>query len=132
MPDSLSFANSDKLTPNASCIPVSLSASPTQIHETESSTYTVSIPQAVSLPLTIHFQMSGSALWGKDYTLSVPQGTGRVTIPASQTSAVVTLNSLEDFDPVDEPNSTAIMTLQAGTNYFAGAPPNTATITILP
>ena len=132
MPDSLGFANSYRLTPNAGCIPVSVSASPTQIHETESSTYTISIPQAVSLPLTIHFGMSGTALWGKDYIMSVPQGSGRVTIPAGQTSAVVTLNSLEDIDPVvNEPNSTAIMTLQPG-NYFAGLPPNTATITILP
>jgi len=70
--------------------------------------------------------MSGKATQGSDYTLS---GTpGQVTIPAGQSSAVVTLNALTDN--VKEKSETATMTLQPGTGYKVSQH-NTATVSIL-
>ncbi len=109
----------------------SVGLSSTQIHEGDSATYTVSIPQAQSQPVTVHYKMSGTATRPDDYALS---GTfGQVTIPAGQTSATVTLTSFVDPDDGTEPGKgeTAIMTLQAGTNVDLGSS-KSATITILP
>ena len=105
---------------------VSVSASPTKIHEGENATYTVAASPAPSQSITVHYSTSGTAILGTDYTLS---GTaGQVTIPAGQTSASVTLHALSDS--VTETSETAVMSLQAGTGYGLGTP-KTATVTIL-
>jgi len=108
---------------------VSISASPTQIHEGASATYTVSASPAPSQSITVLYSRSGTASLTSDYTLS---GTlGKVTIVGGQTSASFTLQALSDTDETTEPASeTAIMTLQAGTGYCVGTP-STATVTIL-
>jgi hypothetical protein len=110
-------------------VSVSVSASPTQIHEGASATYTVSASPAPSQSITVPYSRSGTASLTSDYTLS---GTlGKVTIPAGQTSASFTLQALIDTDEATEPASeTAIMTLQAGTGYNL-INPKTATVTIL-
>ena len=74
--------------------------------------------------------MSGTAGQGPgmDYTLSP---FGKVTIPAGQTSAPVTLTSLAgDPEVPSQTSETAIMTLQPGKSYVLGTP-STATVTIL-
>jgi len=108
---------------------ITISASPTQIHEGASATYTVSASPAPSQSITVLYSRSGTAGLTSDYTLS---GTlGKVTIPAGQTSASFTLQALSDTDETTEPASeTAIMTLKAGTGYAVGTP-STATVTIL-
>jgi hypothetical protein len=108
---------------------ITISASPTQIHEGASATYTVSASPAPSQSITVAYSRSGTAGLTSDYTLS---GTlGKVTIPAGQTSASFTLQALIDTDETTEPASeTAIMTLKAGTGYALGTP-STATVTIL-
>jgi len=108
---------------------VRISASPTQIHEGASATYTVSASPAPSQSITVLYSRSGTASLTSDYTLS---GTlGKVTILAGQTSASFTLQALGDMDETTEPASeTAIMTLQAGTGYNL-INPKTATVTIL-
>jgi len=110
-------------------VSVSVSASPTQIHEGASATYTVSASPAPSQSITVLYSRSGTASLTSDYTLS---GTlGKVTIPAGQTSASFTLQALSDTDEATEPASeTAIMTLQPGTGYNI-INPKTATVTIL-
>ena len=108
---------------------ISVSASPTQVHEGSSATYTVSASPAPSQSIIVHYSMSGTASQGSDYTLS---GThGQVTIPAGQGSATVTLNASMDPDDSTEKPETATMTLQGGTGYCPSAP-TTATVTILP
>ena len=92
---------------------MNVSASPTQIHEGQSATYTLTVSPAVFQSVTVNYSMSGKATNGTDYTLS---GTaGQVTIPGGQTSATVTLNALTD--KVKEKAETAIMTLQPGSGY---------------
>ena len=72
--------------------------------------------------------MSGQAILGTDYTLS---GTpGRVTIPAGQSSATVTMHSIEDNDERVDRNEAATMTLSKGAGYKLLN--NTATVTITP
>jgi hypothetical protein len=119
---------------DASLVVVTVTASPTQINEGQTGTYTVSASSAPSQPLTVFYKMSGTAgmkATGGDYALSGTKG--QVTIPAGQSSATVTLTSFQDPDEATEPKKgeTAIMTLQGGTNYAPGTP-NSATITILP
>ena len=70
----------------------------------------------VTQSITVRYAMSGTATNGTDYTLS---GTpNRVTIPAGQSSAAVTLTS--QLDQVTEGTETAIMTLQRGRGYKLG------------
>jgi large repetitive protein len=70
--------------------------------------------------------MSGTATPGVDYTLS---GTpGKVTIPAGQTFATVTLQSLHDNK--NERTEKAIMTLQAVSGYKL-TKPKKATVSII-
>jgi hypothetical protein len=114
---------------------VTVTASPTQVHEGSGATYTITASVAPSQPLTVHYKMSGTASLGNgtlaDYNLS---GTvGQVTIPAGQTSATVTLSSNRDPDDGSEPKNgeTAIMTLQAGGGVAVGTP-GAATVNILP
>ena len=109
---------------------VTVTASPTQIQEGQTATYTISIAPAQSKNVAIAFKMSGTAGQGPgmDYTLSpLPP----VTIPAGQTSATVTLTSLAgDPEVPSQTSETAIMTLQPGKSYVLGTP-STATVTIL-
>jgi hypothetical protein len=72
--------------------------------------------------------MSGQAILGTDYTLS---GTpGRVTITAGQSSATVTMHSIEESDERKESNQAVTMTLSKGSGYKLLN--NTATVTITP
>jgi hypothetical protein len=72
--------------------------------------------------------MSGQAILGTDYTLS---GTpGHVTFPAGQSSATVTMHSLEESDERREGNEAATMTLSKGAGYKLLN--NAATVTITP
>jgi len=113
-----------------SIMPVTVTASPTQINEGQTATYTISIPQATSKSLRIGYKMSGTADRGvgSDYTLS--PGTIPITIPAGQTSVSIILSAPADSNPPAAPASeTAIMTLQTGTGYVLGTP-KSATVTI--
>jgi hypothetical protein len=99
-----------------------VSASPKQIHEGATATYTVSASAVVSQSVTVSYAMSGTATLGNDYTLS---GTaGQVTIAAGQSSASVVLQALSDN--VKEKKETATMTLQPGTGYKLGKPKQVA------
>jgi hypothetical protein len=111
--------------------PVSVTVSPTQVPEGMGATYTVSLAQATSQPLAVAFSMSGTAGRNGDYALSVSGN--KVTIPAGQSSASVTLTSSQDPDEGNEPRNgeTAIMTLKAGPGYSIGSP-SSATVTITP
>jgi len=104
-----------------------VSASPTQIHQGQSATYTVTVSSAVFQSVTVNYSMSGTAKLGSDYTLS---GTpGKVTIPGGQTSGTVTLNAAPN--KALKTKKTATMTLQSGAGYKLGKS-KTATVTIAP
>jgi hypothetical protein len=95
---------------------VSLSLpSPTTINEGESATFTVCAKTVNPLQsVTVHYSISGTAVFGTDYILS---GTpGQVTIPAGVSSAPITLTALTD-NVFPEPNETAIITLGPGAGY---------------
>lgn len=78
-------------------------------------------------PLTVSFQMSGTASLSADYTLSGASvsynsgtGAGTVTIPAGQAQVFLTLTPLDDA--VKEGAESAILTVTAGASYVAGSP----------
>ena len=77
----------------------------------------------VALPLTVIFQITGSAVPGSDYqALSSP-----ITFGAGVASRVLGVSPLDDA--TREGNETVILSLLAGPSYIVGAPSN-ATVTL--
>ena len=113
-------------TPTPTPIPVvvGVSASPTQVTEGGSATYTVRSTTVVAQSVTVNYAMSGTASLGPDYTLNT---SGTVTIPTGQSSGKAKLRSRTDTST--EGSETAIMTLQPGPGYTIGNK-NQATVTI--
>lgn len=94
-----------------------------------SGAFTVSRAVATGSPLEVAFFMSGTArsIGQRDY--DVTTGTsGAVTIPAGQTSAVVTISPVSDA--IHEPDETAILTLVSSPTYSLGGA-TIATVTIV-
>jgi hypothetical protein len=116
-------------SPDQEVLEITISASPTQVEEGQNATFKISAQQKVSKPLTISYSMSGSAALGSDYTLNGSHN--KVTIPAGQSSATVTLHSIEGSkDESKERIQTVTMTLSKGAGYTLKN--NTATVTINP
>jgi uncharacterized delta-60 repeat protein len=113
-------------TPTPAAPKINLSASPGQINEGQTASYTVTASSAVAQPTTVKYTMSGSATNGTDYSLS--GAAGQVTIRAGQSSGAVILKAKADHVP--EGAETAIMTLQPGTGYKLGKTKD-ATVSIL-
>jgi hypothetical protein len=80
----------------------------------------------LSAALLVFVSRSGTASNGSDYA-SLGGGTFIVTIPAGDTSAVVTITPLADS--VVEPPETVVLTINASGAYVAGTP-GSATVTI--
>jgi len=78
----------------------------------------------LATPLTVSYAMSGTAIFGKDYSLSGIFG--KITIPAGQTTAMVTITALKNITRTTD--RTATMTIINGPGYFATV--NTATVII--
>ena len=85
-------------------------------------------------PLTINFQLSGTAALSGDYTLSgasvsysATTGLGSVVIPAGQAQVFLTLTPINDS--VSEGDESAALTLVPGPAYAVGA--GLATLTII-
>lgn len=107
-----------------------VAASPHQIGEGENASYRIALSEVAAADTRVKFTMSGDAVLGTDYTLSGAQldgNLGRVTIPAGESSALVTLTALDD-DVSKE--VTAIMTINRGRNYVV-AVPNKAKVKIV-
>ena len=103
-------------TPTPSSLAVSLSVAPTSIRTGGNAVFTVTTSTPATSSITVNYSMSGSAILGKNYSLS---GTpGQVTIPSGASSVSVTLTQLS----VGTLGKTAKMTLQSGAGYSLSAP----------
>ncbi|PYK43005.1 MAG: hypothetical protein DME53_13670 [Verrucomicrobia bacterium] len=90
-------------------------------------TFMVTLPKGpLTQPLTVSYVMSGTAIFGVDYSLSGIFG--KITIPAGKTSATVTITALKNL--ARKTNRTAPMTIVNGPGYFTTTGFNTATVTI--
>lgn len=111
----------------SSVVSVTSSVDPTATESTgpvDSATFTVSRTGDVSNTISVFFTLSGTGVNGTDYqTITQP-----VSIPAFQTSAVVTVTPIDDT--LVEGTETVILTLNAGAGYTIGTPSN-ATVEIL-
>jgi hypothetical protein len=85
--------------------------------------FTVTRTGSTTSPLTVFYQVSGSATNGTDYH-TLP---GSVVISAEQSSAVMTVTALNDG--VAEGDETVTLSLQANASYTLGSP-STASVTI--
>lgn len=106
-------------------VKVTLSANPISVGQGGSSTFTITASTAVDSDRTIHYSMSGKAVYGRQYTLS--GSFGQATLPAGSTTTTVTLNSIANS--VRKGSKTATMMLIAGNDYQLGSP-NRASVTI--
>jgi uncharacterized protein (DUF2141 family) len=90
-------------------------------------TFMVTLPKGpLTKPLPVLYLMSGTAIFGADYSLS---GTfGKFIIPAGKTSATVTITALKN--KARTTNRIAMMTIINGPGYFATLPSNQGTVTI--
>jgi hypothetical protein len=102
-------------TPTPSQLVVTLSPAPTSIRSGGTAVFTVSASSTLSTATTVNYSMSGSAVLGRNYSLS---GTpGQFTIPSGASSATVILTQLT----VGSLGKTAIMNLQSGAGYSLSA-----------
>ncbi|MEY2485670.1 MAG: large repetitive protein [Verrucomicrobiota bacterium] len=111
---------------------IALTSSSTSVNEGDSLTFifSASIVDPVNAK-TVHYQMSGKAKSGTDYTLS--GSSGQIDIPAGAASATVTLTALTDM-VAKEKNETVTMTLtkvaKKGASYSLSSAKK-ATVTIV-
>ncbi len=95
---------------------VTVSAAPTSIRSGGSAIFTISASAPAAGPIAVAYNMGGSAILNRNYSLN---GTpGQITIPAGANSAKVTLTVLS----VGSLGKTATMTLQSGSGYTLPAP----------
>jgi hypothetical protein len=85
--------------------------------------FTITRTGDTTLPLTVNYGMTGSALHGTDY-VALP---GVLTIPAGSAVATVVITPIEDS--IGEPSQTAVLELRGGLGYSIGAA-SSATVTI--
>ncbi len=85
--------------------------------------FTITRTGDTTLPLTVNYGLTGSALHGTDY-VALP---GVLTIPAGSAVATVVITPIEDS--IGEPAQTAVLQLRSGLGYLVGAASN-ATVTI--
>ena len=102
-------------TPSSS-LAVTISASPTSIRSGDTSMFTISASAPAAGPITVQYAMSGSAVLGKNYTLSGVRN--QATIPAGATSTTVVLTATS----VGNTGKTATMTLTSGSGYAVSSP----------
>jgi hypothetical protein len=105
---------------------ITLSVSPTQIKEGQSSVYTVRTSRTRSTPITVNYAMGGTAKLATHYQLSGPLG--KVVIPAGAISGSVILTALTTN--LSTGTETATMTLEPGTGYVLSIPAS-GTVTIV-
>lgn len=104
---------------------VTVAASDPNASETgpDSGAFTISRSGSTESALTVQYTLGGMAGNGTDYQ-TLPAS---VTIPAGQTSAVVTVAPIDDGDIEDQ--ETVVLTLNSSSAYIIGSP-NSATVTI--
>lgn len=121
-------------TPTASPTPaatpsVTVTVFPSQIHQGQDATLTVSVSAAGSQTITVRYSTSGSAKLGSDYTLS---GTpGQIDIAPGQSSAAITLHANVNASSKKQNKKSASIILRSDTGYKVGKPKK-ATVKITP
>jgi FG-GAP-like repeat/Beta-propeller repeat/Calx-beta domain len=93
--------------------------------------FNITLDQASTTPLTVAYNLGGTATAGDDYTIVAGNGISNVTatsftIAAGVTSATLNVNVIDDT--VAEPDETIELTLTAGDAYGLTAPVTTLSI----
>lgn len=105
-----------------------ISGTPSTIFEENqtSATLTVSLAAAAQAPVLVQYALGGTAILNQDYSVS-PTPAGSVTIPAGASSAVVTVQALDDRQA--DSGETVTVTLLPGPGYTVCSP-STFSLTI--
>lgn len=114
---------------------VSVSSAGTPNEDMQTATFTFTRSDNKTTPLIVSFTVGGTATFGTHYTVtgaaSYNTTNGTITIPANQTTATLTITTINDF--ITNPNRTVILTVVNTTpaSYIVATPPdNQAAITI--
>ncbi|MDB9535626.1 choice-of-anchor L domain-containing protein [Dolichospermum planctonicum CS-1226] len=111
---------------------ITLTVTPSSVDEDGTTnlvyTFTRSYPGGTSLslgnPLTVNFNVGGTATFNTDYTQTgaaiTPTGTGTITFLAGSPTATLTIDPTSDNNYED--NETVVVTLANGTGYTLGTP----------
>lgn len=105
---------------------VTVTASPASVAENSGTgmVYTFTITPTSGTSTSVNFNVSGSALFGTDYTqsgaASFTTTTGTIIIPANTATASMTLTPTGELGV--EPHESIVITLASGTGYDAGTP----------
>ena len=119
------ITNDDVPAPVPTPPKVTVAVSPASVVENgvQNSVFTFTRSGATTQPLTVNFNVGGTATFNSDYTISGATAfdatTGSVTFAAGQSKATITLDPAGDT--VIEPNETAVLTLVVGAGYALGA-----------
>jgi uncharacterized delta-60 repeat protein len=130
----ISFANNDPdespfhfaITGTVSPPVVTVAVAPAAVAEDGSANLVYAFTRSVadSSALTVGFSVAGTAVFGTDYAqtgaTSFGATSGTVTLAASQTTAIVTVDPTTDMTV--EPDETVILTVTVGTGYTVGTP----------
>lgn len=105
---------------------VSITVSPSSIEElnTSSLVYTFTLSESVAQSKTVNFDVSGSAIFNNDYTVTnastFSATSGSVVIPTGATSATINITPVNDTNLESDEEIT--LTLNSGTGYNGGSP----------
>jgi hypothetical protein len=100
---------------------ISLNVSPSKVVEDSSTNliYTFSRKGSTVAPLTVNYNVSGTATTGNDYTgIDSASSTKTISFPAGSAISTVTVSPVADTDL--ETDETVILTLLEGTGYSVG------------
>jgi Leucine-rich repeat (LRR) protein len=108
---------------------VSITSAGTPTEDMQTATFTFTRSDNKTTPLTVAFTVGGTATFGTHYTVtgaaSYNATSGTIIIPANQTSATLTITTINDF--ITNPNRTVILTVVNTTpaaSYIVATPPN--------
>jgi hypothetical protein len=106
---------------------VTLTAATSSAAEEQAGAYLEFLAQRVgdtTADLTVMYTVGGTAAAANDYAafpgFDPATGTGTITIPAGQSSIVITISSVDDALP--EGDETVVLTLTPGSEYSIGSP----------
>lgn len=118
--------------PSASNPALTIAATPATVSENSGTAmvYTVTLATAATSAVTVNFNVSGSAVFGTDYSQSGAASfgatTGTLVIASGATTASMSLTPIADAGV--EPHESIVITLASGTGYDVGSPGTASTM----
>ena len=106
---------------------VTIASGTSPVTEGTAASFTVTRNPAQTTALTVNLKVSEETTDGQDFVAASNEGNKQVTIPANQTAATYTVNTVGDS--TDESNGAVTVEVRTGTDYTVGSS-STASVTV--